>query len=267
MWFWNLGDMAKYSKEKTADKSPDESQRAHRIWRDGIAVTPRKTAIYLFAVMAVFSVLNIVTLILEFGFGYDWAKGFVPLFRLNVEANPPTIFSAFLLFSVAYLFAAIAKEKRSTNAAFAKRWTILAGIALFMVFDEAFMIHELLNEYRGWTNGLFNPTGYLVGPWVVIYGTIVLAFAALFFPLFLNLPMRYRLLFGGAGVMFVSGAIGLEMIAAQEWTLHRESLSFVVLNSFEEMMEMSAIIIVIYGALEYMQDEYGWHKVKYWPAA
>ena len=72
-------------------------------------------------------------------------------------------------------------------------------------------------------------------------------------------------MFGGAGLMFVAGAIGLEMIAAQEWTQHRESLSFVVLNSFEEMMEMSAIIIVIYGALNYMQDEFGWHRVKYWP--
>ncbi len=259
--------MAKYSQEKMTDMVPSESGSAHGIWHDGIAVTPQTTALYLFGAMAVFSVLNIVTIILEFGFGYDWAKGFVPSFRLNREANPPTVFSAFLLFSVAYLFAAIAKEKRSTNAVFAKRWTFLAGIALFMVLDEAFAIHELLNEYSGWTNGLFNPTGYLVGPWVVIYGAIVLVFIALFLPLFFKLPLRYRLLFGGAGVMFVSGAIGLEMIAAQEWTHHQESFSFVVLNSFEEMMEMSAIIIVIYGALKYMQDEFGWRRVQYWPAA
>lgn len=126
-----------------------------------------------------------------------------------------------------------------------------------MAFDEAAQIHEIFDRNREWTEGLFVAEGILIGPWVVIYGLVVIIFVLCYFQFFLCLPIPYKLLFAFAGGIFVLGAIGLEMVGAHVWTIEGKSLMFEIVNSVEEIMEMLGVTLAIYGLLSYINDHYG----------
>ena len=208
-------------------------------------------------VIVILSALNGLTLVAEFGFGRDHVKGLVPMFRLNEEGNIPTFFSASMLLFISIVMILIWRAGGKARW----QWLALSGVAAFMACDEAAQIHEMLDHNREWTNGLFEPTGALVGPWVVVYGLIVLAFVAVFLQFYLRLPRKTRLLLGIAGALYVGGAIGLEMIGAAEWSRNEASLVFEIINSGEEMMEMTALAIAIYALIDYAQRQFGWRRI------
>ena len=217
---------------------------------------PAFVLIVLAGVIAALSAANIGTLILEYGFGYDYAKGMVPLFRLNAEANLPTVFSFFLILTSSALCWLISRACARQHPVRSFAWAALSVIALFLAIDEGFTIHELLDTYPQWTEGLFEARGVLHGPWVVVYGAGVLVFILVFLPFFFSLPTKYKLIFSACVIIYVSGAIGLEMVGAAELdATGLETLYYEVVNSIEEMMEMSAVALAIYGLLRYLREE------------
>lgn len=76
----------------------------------------------------------------------------------------------------------------------------------------------MLDHNRGWTEGIIIAEGALIGPWVVVYGILVLLFLLSYLGFFLSFPRKYIFIFFFAGVIFVLGAIGVEMIGGVEWT-------------------------------------------------
>ena len=217
-------------------------------------------------VIGVLSIANAASLVAEYGYGKDHLKGLVQLFRLNAEGNIPTFYSALTLFIGAILCVAIARTHQLSKSHRPLWWYGAATVLLFLCFDEAGQIHELLDTHRGWTEGLFEPTGALIGPWVVVYGAGAAALGIAFLPFFLSLPKRTQLLLGFSSAMFITGAIGFEMAGAAEWTLKGDSLKFEVINSIEEMMEMTAVAIAILSLLDYMKTQFGWVGVAFLPA-
>lgn len=189
--------------------------------------------------------------------GHGTAYGLVPLFLLNAEGNIPTFFSsANLVFCSILLFLAGHAAKQSSQP-FAISWSLLGLLALFVAVDEGAQIHELLDRNRAWTTHLFEPQGALAGPWVVAYGTLVLAVLAGYVRFFLHLPTRYRLLFALGAALFVGASIGLEMLGAKEWTAAGKSLLFEILNWIEEVCEMSAVTLINASLLSYIQSRHG----------
>ena len=65
---------------------------------------------------------------------------------------------------------------------------------------------------------------------------------------------RYQVLFALAGLMYVGGAIGFEMVS---WTYHPTDgvdLRYVVLNLVEELLEMLGVAVFLVSLMLYIAD-------------
>ncbi len=68
-----------------------------------------------------------------------------------------------------------------------------------------------------------------------------------------ELPKDTRLRFITAGVIFLVGALGIEMLGAREADLHGYStVTYCLLFTVEEMLEMLGIILFIYALLTHL---------------
>jgi len=205
----------------------------------------------------VLSALGALALYSTFVLGHGSVYGLVPMLLLNAEGNIPTFFSsANLILCSALLLIAGAGAKQSDQP-FAIAWTVLGLLALLVALDEGVQIHELLDHNREWTKSLFKADGALAGPWVVVYGALVLGFLIGFTRFFLHLPPKYKLLFASGAALFVGAAIGLEMIGAEVWTADGKSFRFEIINWIEEVFEMSAVTLINASLLSYIQTMHG----------
>lgn len=177
-----------------------------------------------------------------------------PIVDLDSEMNVPTLFSTLLLFSSACLFWMIARLNQQKGISGLFYWYGLSAVFLFLAVDEFSEIHErvtylLKQNYE--THGLF----YSI--WIVPYGIVVLVLFRIYLRFLLRLPatFRYRLIF--AGILYVSGAIGVEAIG--EWLSElklEHTFAFIACVTIEEVLEMSGAVILIHGLLCYISTEF-----------
>lgn len=227
-----------------------------------IELNAKKFALILFCCAVALWGMNALTLLLEFGYGRDFAMGFVPMFRLNFEANLPTFFSTLLLVTASLSCFAIGKATSQNDKASGWRWLALAGIAFLLAADEAAQIHELFDKNAGWTEPFFEPSGVLLEPWVVAYGILALVVSITFAPFIFKLQPRLRNALILSGGMYVGAAIGFEMIGAVERGGAGETLWYETVNSAEEMLEMTAVIIAIFALLRFGIEEFSWRRIE-----
>lgn len=123
------------------------------------------------------------------------------------EANVPAFFSALALVASGALAGLTARAEQA-DLRRAKRWWLIGALLVFMAFDEAAGIHELLDPI-----GSRRPTdGILYYAWVVPYAGLVLAVAAYLFPFWWQLPTRTRLGLAVAASVYCAGAMGMELL-------------------------------------------------------
>jgi hypothetical protein len=89
-----------------------------------------------------------------------------------------------------------------------------------------------------------------------------------FVPFLRRLPSstRHRLL--GAGLLFVTGAMGFEMLSAL-FALDAASLPYVLVATAEEMLEMLGVAVLVYALLVYLAEQHpkGAWRIRYSPSA
>lgn len=124
-----------------------------------------------------------------------------------------------------------------------------AGVILFaMSADEQLMVHEHVGS---WISGRFSPTGFFLFAWVIPGIALVVCTAALGIPFLRRLPNQTRWQLRAAAVVFVVGAIGMEMTAAKIASSHSGDLVFSVVDLAEELLEMMGVLIAIDAILRY----------------
>jgi len=193
---------------------------------------------------------NVVGIILTFLFNHDYVFGLVPLFNFDTELNIPTFYSALaLLFSSFLLFTIGYKNKQASLPYLA--WLALAFIFVFLAIDETFIIHENLivpvRESLG-TSGLF------FYAWVIPYGIGLLFFLLIFSKFLISLPKKSLIYFVASGTIFVTGAIGFELIGGQHAEIHgRENVAYAMITTTEELLEMVGIAFFIYSLFHHIQ--------------
>ena len=192
---------------------------------------------------------HLATAAVQYGAGYDRQLGLRPLLNLNGEANLPSWYSAALLLAAAALLAVVWRTSPAVSGSGRPYWAGLAAVFLFLSADEAAEIHEMLNPLREH----FGSGGLLYWAWVVPYGIAGLAFAAAYARFLMRLPSRTARLFVAAGVLYVGGALGLEMAGGMAMErVGRGTLTVVVLYTLEELAEMSAAVLFVYALLDYL---------------
>jgi hypothetical protein len=190
----------------------------------------------------------------------------VKFLSVDLELNVPTFFSMLLMLFTASLLALIAFFKRKQKASGVLYWAILSAGFFFMGFDEIVSIHERLIEPMRAVLGEKN-LGVFYFAWVVP-GILLVLFLALFFLKFWwNLPAKTRIVFLIASVLYIGGAIGVELVGGSHAEIYgKKNLPYILIAAFEESLEMAGVIVFVRGLLEYIAVSYKEVKVHFFGA-
>jgi len=187
--------------------------------------------------------------------GHPKLKGFVPAFYLDFESNVPTWYSSAALGLAAALLTIIAITMYRRLAADRLHWAALAALLLFLSVDEIAAFHEMpIDPLRE----SFNAGGLLYYTWVVPGLIAVAIVSCVFLRFFLRLSRRTQVMFALAAACFVTGAIGVEMLSG--WQADRygeENLTYALIITVEEFLEMIGVVILIRALVDYIQINLG----------
>lgn len=173
----------------------------------------------------------------------------VDYFSLSEECNVPTWFSSFLLLANALVLAVIAATKGSRKSEFRRHWIGLSVIFLYMSVDELVQIHEWLNSL----GALKDMHGILYFSWVIPAAVAVLIFAVAYLRFLVHLPARTRFMIVAAGMIYVGGAMGVELILGAWTDVHGEdNIGYALIDVVEETMEMAGASLFLSALLEYL---------------
>ena len=174
------------------------------------------------------------------------------IFNVNGERNIPAWFSTSMLLFCSALLALIACVKKARSDRHILLWQLLALAFLFLSVDEAASLHERLNKLGSILPD--NPVLYF--GWVVPALVFVVIYGVLNLRLLADLPVRIRILFLVAGGIYVGGAIGVEMIGGYYLSFHeRKDLTYSIITVFEEIIEMTGIVVFIYALMTYINQD------------
>src|SRR3989449_1118153 len=101
-----------------------------------LVLCPGKIVRVLSAITLVLLFANVCGLLVAYFSGHDTALGVVPFFDFGAEQNLPSFFSGCLLLGGAVLFFLVSRARRQ------RIWLFLAGLFVFLSFDELFEVHE-----------------------------------------------------------------------------------------------------------------------------
>jgi hypothetical protein len=182
--------------------------------------------------------------------------GFVRLLDIDAENNIPSGFSALLLLIAALLLAIITLLNRKQTGSIVSYWAVLSSGFFFMAADEAWSFHErLIKPVRKLLD--FDNFGIFYNAWVIPGITLVFVLALFFLKFMLRLPAKTRIAFLVAATLYLSGAIGIELIGGSYDELHGNlNLTYSMIVTVEESLEMAGVIIFIRALLVYIADNY-----------
>lgn len=248
-------NFTKQSSEENFSPSPDPVLRySDRSTRVDPAVSFKASSILKYLVIAILILLMLHFLvIISFQMGFKFA-GIGKLY-FDREDSLPTYFSSFLLLVSASILGLIAVLKIKDKDAFANHWAILAIIFLALSVDESVSLHEsLIDPLRN----SFQLTGFLKFSWVIAGGLFVLIFCFSYLKFFLALSKNMRIWFFISGAIYILGAIGFEMLGGNLFNNslepHEQSLTYQIVMTIEETIEMSGILLFIFTLLLYIKS-------------
>ncbi|MFK5949852.1 MAG: hypothetical protein QM500_13905 [Methylococcales bacterium] len=217
-----------------------------------INITPKKTLLRLLGFIVFLLSANLCAIIMKYYYNHDSFFGLVPLFNFDVEQNIPTFYSAIALMLCSILLLIIALTHKKQSAPWLS-WAGLAIIFLFLSIDEFASIHEgLIDPVRD----TLGTSGFLYFAWVIPYGIALMLFLALYTKFLIRLPQHFAFLFILSGSIFVTGAIGLELIGGNQVESHGiNNITYSLISTCEEFLEMLGIVIFIYTLLLYITTE------------
>lgn len=238
-----------------------------------LVISPKRTALLLAGGVILLLLAALPPLLIWRATGHDYLYGWVPLaqaeFDMNGENNVPTWFSSGLLLLAASLLAIVGSVQRAGRHRYAVHWLGLAAVFLLLSADETASFHEkLINPISGALTVLGLRAGGVLGyAWVVVGAAFVLAVGIAYLGFLRALPVRTRRLFIASAVLFVGGAIGMELIGGYYHDLLGDAYlatpRHVLLSHAEESLEMSGTILFIYALLSYLKVHVGSLRVAF----
>jgi hypothetical protein len=215
-----------------------------------LTIYPKTIVKYLTIGVIILALISIPIQIGKYVFDYreDWTR----MFNLDREMNLPTWYTAFMLAFCALLLRVIALDKKTPRERYFRHWNFLSMLFLFLAADEVLQIHELfiIKDISRMLPGIF----YSV--WVIPYGIALIIFAQKYWKFTRDLPNQTRFHFILAAILYIGGALGMEMIGSYWTDLEgQQNLIYALMATLEEVMEMMGIITFIYGLLNYIKRD------------
>lgn len=176
---------------------------------------------------------------------YDQGGAGIPWLGVDEEQSIPAWFSAVALFLCSLLLTSLSGDPR--RRAFTLHWRLLAVIFLVLSLDEAVGFHEraIVPLRSAW-----GVDGLLYFTWVIPAAILVVAVALAYLGFIRALPARTRQLMIVAALLYVGGALVMELFGALQVSRQgQENLTYVVLSTVEELFEMLGIVVFLYALL------------------
>jgi hypothetical protein len=167
---------------------------------------------------------------------------------VDFEASFYTWFSVLMLGFAAVISFGLAAYKGDLSRPRSKEWTAIGLILLVMSVDEMLSFHEHLSHL---VRSVMSTSGIFTFSWVIPALFVVGLITILLWSLLRSLPVNVGLGIIASGVVFLTGAVGMEMVAGQiiseseSRILAFESAPYRVVSSVEEALEGLGVIILI----------------------
>lgn len=179
--------------------------------------------------------------------------GLVRIFNVDAEASIPSWYSSLALAVSAALLGAVAatladRGEREDLLA----WTSLAALFALLSVDEAVGVHETVGKHL--RNALHLKGVFFFG-WVVPALIAVPLTGACYYRFLSRLPATRRNQFLLAGLIFVGGALGLELVGGKLFpAVEGEplTLAYHLCAHLEESMEMIGIVLFNAALVEHL---------------
>ena len=174
------------------------------------------------------------------------------LFDVGQEQNLPTLFSTLQLEFAGLLLLLAARISVRQRRPGTYYWAGLAALFAFLGADEFCEWHERLVEPM---QRIFHATGVLSFAWAIPYSVFVLLFAAGYLCFWWRLPGATRLQFAIAGLVYVGGGIGAEMVGAKIFAEYGWQNTFYGISTLvEDGMETLGVAVFVHAVLGYLRD-------------
>ena len=194
--------------------------------------------------------------VMKYIFGHPTIYGLVPLFNVSQEQNIPSLFSVLLLISCSILLSLIFYLHRKQETGLNMYWATLATGFGYLAIDEFTELHENVGILFKPLIGIYSH-GLLYFSWV-IPAMALMIFLAIFYSRFLfKLPKATRISFIIAGLIYITGLLGIEMLGGHYHELHgKENLTYNLISTLEESLEMLGLILFIRALLDYLSAHF-----------
>jgi len=174
------------------------------------------------------------------------------LFYMDNEQNVPTLCSTLLLLVSAILCAMIAHAHHRERGSYVPHWVALALIFSVLALDEFASMHERATLKVRALLGI--ESGALRWAWVVPAGLAVVIFVFVYLRFLGHLPRSTRRGLWAAGILFVGGAIGFEVLSGPSYVpgAEEQSMAYVFLTTLEETLELLGVTLLVYTLVSYI---------------
>ena len=175
-------------------------------------------------------------------------------FNLDVERSIPSLYTLVLWLLCIALLSFISYYKKKDQEPYIY-WLGMVVLFIYLSVDEFISIHETLSPY---INHMLNASGFFFYTWVVLYFIFLVILGLVYLRFMISLPAKTRNLFIFALMLFVSGAIGVEMVEGRYVEMYgRTPFFYLFLITLEEILEMAGLVVFIYALGSYINSELG----------
>ncbi len=219
-----------------------------------ILLSPRKITLFLVAVLVVLVAVGFIMRIVvpEDDYREHWLL--ISLLSISEEASVSTWFSAGLFLLATALLTAITYAAKRDGRPYRYHWGALALIFVYLSLDDTSLLHERTTQPL---RDALNTTGAFYFAWIIPAVILVGIVALAYLPFVLRLPARTRLLFIVGAVLFLAGAIAIEMIGGLFMAEGSSVTTRRLISIFEESVEMLGIIVFNYALFSYIMHHVG----------
>ena len=186
-------------------------------------------------------------------YAFDADKNWLLPFNMDREFNIPTLFSSTIMLACAYILNEIKKVSEKLPS---KDWRLLSKIFIFLAIDEFFQIHEIfiIPDLRPYLSPALGST------WVMPYTALVIYLGWRFSKFLRSLEKYTRQKFLQSAGIFLSGAIGMEMVGSylvRAGIIRLHSIWYGSITGIEELLEILGLIMFLITLANYLIKKNG----------
>ncbi|MGH2674490.1 MAG: hypothetical protein ACRDH1_03625 [Actinomycetota bacterium] len=206
----------------------------------------------LLVAIEVLAILSVVSQVLTYAVSdFPLRDAIGPLFNVNAEQNLPALFSSMMFLVAALLAGAVAHARRRLDRPDRGYWVTSTVLFVVLAVDEFGSLHE--KAAPGLRDLLDIGGGPQWSVWVLVAVPALALLLLFFLPFLRRLPRGIRRGFVLAALLFLGGAIVVELLG--DWYaagFGRSTLGFELIGTVEETLEMGGLAVLVYALLVYV---------------